>query len=370
MLAIDMINLDHTYLCNSHDQVFNSDKRCRGNIRPIINNHLNTVDITDNFNHELVSQHINNSPYTYDSLLAVYVNKYIKEVKQDITQLIFTVPHFFNKTSLNILDYLYTTIHDYIAAAAYLYDLQEKFIVIVPSEFETTVATVNNKTHTITNVNTIPYGSYFIKQSIRNFIPVNISLEDAWTIYKNLQMINKIDISKLLLSVEKSFVIEYIDLTQILAEYYNQLINIIPDNIPIAPFRWMARDKTIQQTYNNIIKTYNPDEAICIGAYRYYDDNLNIKYTDKVIYIDESISSHDDYYTLCKHITTTNMFKEFANNVDEFLIDTNQEANIQFTKKSLHNIFKMIEKSNWKYDNQKKYRHIKNTLIKLYEYAK
>ena len=48
----------------------------------------------------------------------------VSEVNQDITQLIFSVPHFFNKTSLNILDYSYTTIHDYVAAAAYLYDLQ------------------------------------------------------------------------------------------------------------------------------------------------------------------------------------------------------------------------------------------------------
>lgn len=379
MLAIDMINLDHTYLCNSEDSVFNDNKRCRGNIRPIINN--NFVDITDNFNRELISQHINNSRYSFESLLSVYVNKYIEEVG-DVNKVIFTIPHFFNQKSLKAINHDYTTVNDYIAAASYLYDYNDKinsnqefpqnkiymYTLIVPSEYETTIASVDNISHTITNIHTIPYGSYYIKQSIKNALPFDITLDGAWNIYKNLQMINKVNISDIILSIEKSYYMTYDDLTQILTNYYNEITKHIPANTLLAPFRWIARDKTIQHIYKNIIKTYNPDEAICIGAYKYLKNNLYFKYDDNIVYIDNSSINYDDYTDLCEHITMTNMFKDFANKVDEFLIDTRQDCSIEFTKKSLHNILKLIEQSEWKYHNQKKYRIIKNILIKLYKY--
>ena len=79
-LAIDMINLDHTYLCYN-GEIFDNNKRRRGNIRPAF--YDNRIDIDDNTFRELITYHTNQTQYCYESLLAIYI---LRNILQKLNQ--------------------------------------------------------------------------------------------------------------------------------------------------------------------------------------------------------------------------------------------------------------------------------------------
>lgn len=329
-LAIDMINLDHAYLCYN-GEIFNNNKRRRGNIRPAF--YDNRIDIDDNAFRELITYHTNNTQYCYESLLAMYIAKYITEVESKLDTvhtIVFTVPHMFNK---NILDCVmtrplvdkYRVVYDYEAARNVCKDAN----IIVPSEFETTVL-INNV------VTVIPFGSHHIKTVIKNFIPFDISLNDAWILYEQLQMLPKVN-TAVVLSSNQSFDITREDLSQLLATYYNVLHDCVNNNKSIAPFRWLSRDVFVNHMFDNIIRTYNPDEAICIAACNMTRISDNIVDTFK--YIDTCKPSvkrlNDDCKKISDQVCFNNVICDYLNYVDKMLITNKIDIQIDKINKDV-----------------------------------
>lgn len=325
-LAIDMINLDHTYLCYN-GEIFDNNKRRRGNIRPAF--YDNRIDINDNTFRELITYHTNHTQYCYESLLAMYIAKYITEVESKfdtVHTVVFTVPHIFNKDILDcvmtrpIVDN-YRFVYDYEAASNVCKD--DNTVIIVPSEFETTVI-VNNV------VTVIPFGSHNIKTAIKNFVPFDISLNDAWTLYEQLQMLPKVNTS-IVLSSDQSFNITREDLSQLFASYYNALRECVDNNKNIAPFRWLSRDIFVNHMFDHIIRTYNPDEAICIAACNMKRSN---NFVDTFKYVDTYKPSvkqlNDDCKKISDQVCFNSVLCDYLNHVDKMLI-TN-EIDIQFDK--------------------------------------
>lgn len=373
IISIDMLNLDNTYIAINSNEVFDSNKRCRSNIRPLINDKI--IDISDHFEKELITQHRNHSNYSYESWLAMYIKKYIEEVNQPIDKIVFTIPHLFNTQSINIamnilrnkfnINIPYELIYDYLAAVTYInnIDSQSK-VAIVPSEYETTIVYIENQA--ITKLHTIPYGSYHIKNTIKNAVPFDISLNDAWTIYKNLQMIPTVDLSKILLSIENSFTFDRLDLTSNLSYYYNRIINEIPSNATVVPLRWFARDYTIKYYFDNIFTKLNPDEAICLGAHMYVENNVTINCCkDNYLYVDNNNYSCNDYNDLTNMIENSKLWNEFVNIVDMFLIDSKLYFNVHFNADSIRQICFMINNSDWKLKNPDKYNQLINIAEKI-----
>lgn len=370
ILSIDMINLDHTYIAINSDEVFDSNKRCRNNIRPLINGKF--VDISDRIDKQLITQHQNHTEYSYEAWLALYIKQYIDEVNEHIQMIIFTVPHIFNTksidTAMSIIskeynyNIKYDYVYDYIAATTYMNNVNG--VAIVPSEYETTIAYITDGN--VNNVLTLGMGSQYIKHVIKEFIPFDISDDDAWTIYKTLQMLTSVDVSKIILSVETSFIVNRVDITNILSVYYNAIVNEIPVDYTIIPFRWIARDFSIKHTYENIYTQFNPDEAICLGAYRYVDHGMDIKCEDNCVYIDHSDHDGSDYVELFNRVRLTKKWNEFVNLVDEYLIETNQDIALELNNRCLLSLAIMLRSSvEWKNNNRDKYLKIINMIYEL-----
>lgn len=374
MIAIDMINLDHAYICNNDQNVLSNVKRRRSNIRPAIKkiNNQHTVSIIDNPSHELITCHDNTSPYTYEALLAAYVKHFTEEHNDKVNTCIFTVPHMFNinvlANAMKLIDMPYTTVYDYIAAS-YIMSTQIKsmFTVIVPSEYETTIATVNN--HSFTSVHVIPFGSHHIKEAIKEFIPFKISLNTAWTVYEHLQTVSVVDVSNIDLSINIPFEVTQDDLITLLANYYKCIMSVLTSSSVIVPFRWLNRDKFINKTYT-IVHTFNPDEYICLGAYMYINNNAHMNNdADKFTYFNQYNTDYttckSSYNKLVEDIELNSTVCDYMNSVDEFLIDNDITLDIALTRTSIDKVKDLLVKYNWEKTHYKKYIHIKNLIAKL-----
>lgn len=374
MIAIDMINLDHAYICNNDHDVLSNVKRRRSNIRPVIkkiNDKQHTVSIVDNPSRELITYHDNTSSYNYEALLAAYVKQYAEEHNDKVNTCIFTVPHMFNThvlaNAMKLIDMPYTTVYDYVAASYIMStQIKSKFTVIVPSEYETTIATVDN--FSFTDVHVIPFGSHHIKEAIKEFIPFKISSNDAWTVYEHLQTVTVVDISNIDLSINIPFEITRDDLINLLADYYNCITTLLTSSSIIVPFRWLNRDNFINKTYT-IVHTLNPDEYICLGAYMYINNNGHMNNPDKFTYIDQ----YNTDYTICKSsysklvedIELNTLICDYMNSVDEFLIDNDITMDIVLTRKSIDKVKDLLVKYNYDQTDYKKYIHIKSLIAKL-----
>lgn len=369
-----MINLDHAYISNNEHDVLSNVKRRRSNIRPAIKkiNNQHTVSIVDNPSCELITYHNNTSQYTYEALLATYVKHYTEDIHDKVNTCIFTVPHMFNinvlANAMKLIDMPYTTVYDYIAAS-YIMSTQIKsmFTVIVPSEYETTIATVNN--HSFTSVHVIPFGSHHIKEAIKEFIPFKISSNTAWTVYEHLQTVSVIDVSNIDLSINIPFEITQDDLINLLANYYKCIMSVLTTSSTIVPFRWLNRDNFINKTYT-IVHTLNPDEYICLGAYMYINNNAHMnndadKYTYFNQYNTDYTTCKSSYNKLVKDIELNSTVCDYMNSVDEFLIDNDITLDIALTRTSIDKVKELLVTHNWEKTHYKKYIHIKNLIAKL-----
>lgn len=340
-IVFDMINLDHAYYY--HDSKISPRK---GNIRPYLRN--NQVIINDNITSPLITQHTNDTLFTYESWLAIYIQHYLKDITDNLNtqNVMFIVPHYFNiksiETAMNLLKINnWSWIYDYCAAAYHVSQKIDKNCwIIIPSEFETTVANIDIHNNIINNVTVLPYGSYFIKRNIKQYVSQHvkeISIDDAWEIYKALQISKEIDVANIILSIEKSFVITRTDLENMLTEYYSNIKKILPNNVSVAPFRWIGRDKFFQSICNDIITVYNPDEGICLGAAAFITNKYDFKIIDKTIYYDFNfISKAFDYPYLNQLIKLSDEFNSFVNMVDEVFIPLNiSPPSIELTEESL-----------------------------------
>lgn len=369
-----MINLDHAYISNNDHDVLSNVKRRRSNIRPAIKkiNNQHTVSIVDNPSCELITCHDNTSQYTYEALLATYVKHYTEDIHDKVNTCIFTVPHMFNinvlANAMKLIDMPYTTVYDYIAAS-YIMSTQIKsmFTVIVPSEYETTIATVNN--HSFTSVHVIPFGSHHIKEAIKEFIPFKISSNTAWTVYEHLQTVSVIDVSNIDLSINIPFEITQDDLINLLANYYKCIMSVLTTSSTIVPFRWLNRDNFINKTYT-IVHTLNPDEYICLGAYMYINNNAHMnndadKYTYFNQYNTDYTTCKSSYNKLVEDIELNSTVCDYMNSVDEFLIDNDITLDIALTRTSIDKVKELLVTHNWEKTHYKKYIHIKNLIAKL-----
>lgn len=369
-----MINLDHAYISNNDHDVLSNVKRRRSNIRPAIKkiNNQHTVSIVDNPSCELITCHDNTSQYTYEALLATYVKHYTEDIHDKVNTCIFTVPHMFNinvlANAMKLIDMPYTTVYDYIAAS-YIMSTQIKsmFTVIVPSEYETTIATVNN--HSFTSVHVIPFGSHHIKEAIKEFIPFKISSNTAWTVYEHLQTVSVIDVSNIDLSINIPFEVTQDDLINLLANYYKCIMSVLTTSSIIVPFRWLNRDNFINNTYT-IVHTLNPDEYICLGAYMYINNNAHMnndadKYTYFNQYNTDYTTCKSSYNKLVEDIELNSTVCDYMNSVDEFLIDNDITLDIALTQTSIDKVKELLVTHNWEKTHYKKYIHIKNLIAKL-----
>lgn len=341
-VIIDMINLDHAYLY--YQSKMSSRK---GNIRPYIR--TNQVIINDDITCPLITQHTNSTLFTFEAWLATYIQHYFNEMKIeniDRQHVMFIAPHYFNIKSIEVAMKIlniqkWSWMYDYYAAAYHVSQKAHKNCwVIVPSEFETTIAKVDIDGHIIDHVKVLSYGSYFIKRRIQQYVSQytkEISVDDAWEIYKMLQMSDEIDVANVILSVDKSLVITQADLEQILAEYYTKIKRSIPNDVPVAPFRWIGRDRFIQHVCNDIITVYNPDEGICLGAASFITTEDNFEVIDNFIYRDFNIiSTAYDYHYLNSLIQLSDEFNSFVNMVDKAYIALNMPTPpIELTEESL-----------------------------------
>lgn len=344
-LAIDMINLDHTYLCYNGEIIDNGNRR-HCNIRPAC--YDNRIDL-ENTSRELITYHTNTTPYCYESLLATYINKYLTEVESmydTVHTIVFTVPHIFNRSVLDcamthVSVDTYRIVYDYEAAATVV----SHTTIVVPSEFETTI--LANNTITV-----IPFGSYHVKTAIQHAIPYAITLDDAWKVYEHLQMLPKVNISDIIMSIDQSFEMSQDDLKNILASYYTQLQKYIDSTMSVALFRWLNRDVTCTRMFNNIIRTYNPDEAICIAAC----NTASTRYNDTYKYIDTYEPSVERFNDECTKIHDqvcfNDVINDYMNAIDEFLIATCLSVTIyKINKSTLLYIHKLLVKYNWPCDH-------------------
>ena len=368
-LAIDMINLDHTYLCYNGEIIDNGNRR-HCNIRPAC--YDNRIDL-ENTSRELITYHTNTTPYCYESLLATYINKYLTEVESmhdTVHTIVFTIPHTFNRSVLDcamthVSVDTYRIIYDYEAAATVVSHttvVVPHTTIVVPSEFETTILANNT-------VTVIPFGSHHIKTAIQHAIPYAITLDDAWKVYKHLQMLPKVNISDIIMSIDQSFEMSQDDLKNILASYYTQLQKHIDSTMSVGLFRWLNRDVTCTRMFNNIIRTYNPDEAICIAACNTTRtastpastastpaSTASTPYNDTYKYIDTYEPSVERFNDECTKIHDqvcfNDVINDYMNAIDEFLIATCLSVTIyKINKSTLLYIHKLLVKYNWPCDH-------------------
>lgn len=353
ILAIDMINLDHTYLCYNGEIIDNGNRR-RCNIRPAC--YDNRIDL-ENTSRELITYHTNTTPYCYESLLATYINKYLTEVESihdTVHTIVFTIPHTFNRSVLDcamthVSVDSYRIVYDYEAAATVV----SHTTIVVPSEFETTILANNT-------VTVIPFGSHHIKTAIQHAIPYTITLDDAWKVYEHLQMLPKVNISDIIMSIDQSYEMSQDDLKNILASYYTQLQKHIDSTMSVGLFRWLNRDVTCTRMFNNIIRTYNPDEAICIAASNTACNTASTpastRYNDVYKYIDIYKPSVERFNEDCTKIRDqvyfNDVINDYMNAIDEFLIATCLSVTIyKINKSTLLYIHKLLVKYNWPCDH-------------------
>lgn len=361
ILAIDMINLDHTYLCYNGEIIDNGNRR-RCNIRPAC--YDNRIDL-ENTSRELITYHTNTTPYCYESLLATYINKYLTEVESmhdTVHTIVFTIPHTFNRSVLDcamthVSVDSYRIVYDYEAAAT----IVSHTTIVVPSEFETTILANNT-------VTVIPFGSHHIKTAIQHAIPYTITLDDAWKVYEHLQMLPKVNISDIIMSIDQSYEMSQDDLKNILASYYTQLQKYIDSTMSVGLFRWLNRDVTCTRMFNNIIRTYNPDEAICIAACNTACNTASntastpastpacTRYNDVYKYIDIYKPSVERFNEDCTKIRDqvyfNDVINDYMNAIDEFLIATCLSVTIyKINKSTLLYIHKLLVKYNWPCDH-------------------
>lgn len=344
-IVIDLINLDHCYISVEKDCVYyDNEQRRLGNIRPYINN--NRIDITNNDKYELITEENNPTDFTYESWLAVYVDKYIKYAKyEDGDNIVFIIPLNFDVTILSVvmsmLKLKFTYIYDFYGGVYLTCKHYYNYVILIPNEYNTTIIHVNNRT--IKELNTIEYGSLYIKKEIQQYLNkynINISLDDAWKIYNSLQINSTIDISQIVLSIENEVLMTRDVLVSLLNDFYNEIFKTIPNTFVISPFRWIGRDYVICKHYT-LLKFYNIDEGICIGAQNYVSDG------GKVNELCESEIDLLDLQYLNHYINLNNEFNILANKIDHFFIENNIEAiDIDLTKLSIRNCIKYLRKHN------------------------
>lgn len=348
-IVIDLINLDHCYISTEENSVYyNNEQRRLGNIRPYINN--NVINISENDKYELITQTNNPTDFSYESWLAVYVKKYIEYANYEKgDKIVFVIPKSFNKNILSIvmsiLKLKFYYVYDYFGAVYFMSYHTDK-VILIPNEYDTTIVYVIN--NLIVGLKTIDYGSNYIKNVIKNYFKdYNISLTDAWNIYKALQVNSTINISQIVMSIEEEEVIISRDvLNELLYYYYDEIFSAIPNTIKIAPFRWIGRDVVINDHYN-MLTDYNIDESICIGVQNYIIDGGEI-YKVKELEIDFYENDFEiEYHNLINLIDLTNKFNFIINDIDYFFIKNNIEPiDIELTKMSLRNCIKYLYKCN------------------------
>lgn len=342
-IVIDLINLDHCYISVEKNCVYyNNEQRRLGNVRPYINS--NRIDITDNDKYELITKDNNNTDFTYEAWLAVYVDKYIKYAKyEDGDNIVFIIPSNFDITILSVvmsmLKLKFTYIYDFYGAVYLTCKHLVNYVILIPNEYNTTIIHVIN--NTIKGLKTIEYGSFYIKKEIQQYLNkynINISLDDAWKIYNSLQMNSTIDISQIVLSIEDEIILTRDMLFELLIDFYDEIFETIPNKFVISPFRWIGRDYIICQHYK-LNKLYNVDEGICIGAQNYISDGGSVNE------ICESEIDLLDLTYLNHYINLNNEFNTLANKIDHFFIENNIEPiDIDLTKLSIRNCIKYLRK--------------------------
>lgn len=357
-IVIDLINLDHCYISTEKNSVYyNNEQRRLGNIRPYINN--NVINISENDKYELITQTNNPTDFPYESWLAVYVKKYIEYANYEKgDKIVFVIPKSFNKNILSIvmsiLKLKFYYVYDYFGAVYLMSYHKVNKAILIPNEYDTTIVYVIN--NSIVGLKTIDYGSNYIKIVIKNYFKdYNISLTDAWNIYKALQVNSTINISQIVMSIEEEVIISRDILNELLYYYYYEIISAIPNTFTIAPFRWIGRDVVMNDHYN-MLTDYNIDESICIGVQNYIIDGgeiykvkeLEIDLTKNDFYIELTKNSFEiEYYNLINLIKLTNKFNSLANDIDHFFIKNNIEPiDIELTKMSLKNCIKYLYKCN------------------------
>lgn len=342
-IVIDLINIDHCYISIEKNSVYGSDTRKLGNVRPYINN--NRIDITNNDKYELITQYNNPTDFSYESWLAIYIDKYIKYAEYSEGDIIvFVIPRNFDiailSSVMTMLNYSFYYVYDYYAAVYYTYNKSKKYAAVIPNEYETAIVYVDNKN--IVKIQIVKYGSNYIKEQIQNFFAeydITISLNEAWSIYQMLQVNSSVDISQIVMSLEKPIIMERVNLTSIISEFYNEIL-CIRQGYTIAPFRWIGRDYVINNNYK-LITTYNADEAVCIGAQNYVTDGgeLNKISKSEVDFFDLNYLNH--------YINLNNEFNVLVNNIEQFFIDNKIESiDIDLTKESMKNCIKYLRKHN------------------------
>ena len=340
-IVIDLINIDHCYISIEKDSVYGSDTRKLGNVRPYINN--NRIDVTNNDKYELITQYNNPTDFSYESWLAIYIDKYIKYAgysEGDI--IVFVIPRNFDiailSSVMTMLNYSFYYVYDYYAAVYYTYNKSKKYAAIIPNEYETAIVYVDNKN--IEKIQIVKYGSNYIKEQIQDSFAeynITISRNEAWSIYQMLQVNSAVDISQIVMSLENPIIMERVDLTSILSKFYNKIL-CIPHGYTIAPFRWIGRDYVINNNFK-LITTYNADEAVCIGAQNYVTDGgkLNEISKSEVDFFDLNYLNH--------YINLNNEFIALVNNIEQFFIDNKIESiDIDLTKDSMKNCIKYLRK--------------------------
>lgn len=358
-----MINLDHTYMCDNGESVSINGIRRRCNIRPSIHEEL--VSIQENTSKPLVTQHDNSSAYSYTSLLRAYIDRYLSEISCNCDQLIFVTPTLYNKTSLiNALEHLQgkmniKTIKPSLAAATGIRNVvNEKSIMIIPDEYETSISVFDNSI--VYNEIIIPKGSRWIKETIKKYIPIDISLQDAWNIYTRIQMLDKINLSDFIFQIENEYIITRDEIFDLLKDYYCEIYSNMPTGIRcICPFRWIARDYWMKENYS-FVTLYNVDETICLGAWKYFDNEERVQYIGKEHkYIDHKSYLMRDYMQLRTAIKMADAMSIFANIVDKYMIDTGKNINIPYKVKNVRKIFILINSNTqWIENNEKDYEEL------------
>lgn len=340
-IVIDLINLDHCYISTDKNSIYyDNEQRRLGNIRPYINN--NRIDISNNDKYELITPDNNFTDFTYESWLTVYVDKYLKYAKyKDNDNIIFVVPSTFDVNILSIvmsmLNMSFSYVYDYFGAVYLTCNKLDNYVILIPTENNTSIVHVIN--NSIVGLKIINYGSYNIKKVIQDYFKdYNISLNDAWNIYKSLQINSTIDISNIVMSIEEKIIMSRDDLYELLQNYYNEIFSIIPPTYTIAPFRWIGRDVYITDHYD-MLTTYNIDEGVCIGVQNYVSDG------GKVNEICKSEIDLLDLQYLNHYINLNNEFNTLANKIDHFFIENDIEPiDIDLTKLSIRNCIKYLRK--------------------------
>lgn len=346
-IVIDLINLDHCYISTEKNSVYyNNEQRRLGNIRPYIKN--NKINISENDKYELLTQENNKTNFTYESWLAVYVKKYIKYANyEEGDNIVFVIPNNFDINILsivmNILLLKFYYVYDYFGAVYLTYNKENNYAILIPNEYNTTIVFVSN--NRINGFKIVNYGSNYIKNVIKDYFKkYNISLTDAWNIYKALQINSTVNISQIVMSIDEEVNISHDVLNELLSDYYNEILFKIPFAITIAPFRWIGRDVTMNEHFN-MLTDYNIDEGICIGVQNYLIDGGDL--CEVPAYNDLLNLNYVNYLDLINLIEINNEFNLLVNKIDHYFIKNNIEPiDIDLTKLSLRNCIKYLRKNN------------------------